>query len=175
MARTSGLIRPSKLRLPERTATATRSCSWIASLIGRGKRARVADAGRAAVADQVEAKLVEVCVEPRVVKVVGDDLRARVPGWPSPRAWSCSPFSTAFLASRPAATITDGFEVLVQLVIAAITTEPCVIGAGVTGIGCDLGLGDADRRTPPFGGEPLDHRQGRGRRLSCWAAPTAAL
>ena len=35
-----------------------------------------------------------------------------------------SPFSTAFLASRPAATITDGFEVLVQLVMAAMTTEP---------------------------------------------------
>src|SRR6266853_6224872 len=34
------------------------------------------------------------------------------------------PFSTAFLASRPAATITEGFEVLVQLVMAAITTEP---------------------------------------------------
>ena len=34
------------------------------------------------------------------------------------------PRSTAFLASRPAATITEGFEVLVQLVIAAMTTEP---------------------------------------------------
>ena len=37
------------------------------------------------------------------------------------------PFSTAFLASSPAATITEGFDVLVQLVIAAITTEPFVI------------------------------------------------
>jgi hypothetical protein len=34
------------------------------------------------------------------------------------------PFSTAFLASRPAAIITDGLEVLVQLVMAAMTTEP---------------------------------------------------
>src|SRR6266568_256180 len=39
------------------------------------------------------------------------------------RVWR--PFSTAFLAANPAATITDGFEVLVQLVIAAITTDPC--------------------------------------------------
>jgi len=38
-----------------------------------------------------------------------------------------SPFSTAFLASRPAASITDGFEVLVQLVMAAMTTEPWVM------------------------------------------------
>jgi hypothetical protein len=35
-----------------------------------------------------------------------------------------SPRSTAFFASRPAPSITDGFEVLVQLVIAAITTWP---------------------------------------------------
>ncbi len=38
-----------------------------------------------------------------------------------------SPRSTAFLASRPAATMTDGFDVLVQLVIAAMTTEPLVM------------------------------------------------
>ena len=35
------------------------------------------------------------------------------------------PRSTAFFASSPAATMTDGFEVFVQLVIAAMTTEPC--------------------------------------------------
>ena len=34
------------------------------------------------------------------------------------------PRSTAFFASRPAPSISDGFEVLVQLVIAAMTTEP---------------------------------------------------
>ena len=38
------------------------------------------------------------------------------------------PRSTAFLASRPAPTITDGLEVLVQLVIAAIATEPVCSG-----------------------------------------------
>src|SRR4051812_36344493 len=37
-----------------------------------------------------------------------------------------SPRSTAFFATRPAATITDGFEVFVQLVIAAMTTHPWV-------------------------------------------------
>ena len=34
------------------------------------------------------------------------------------------PRSTAFFASRPAATITGGFDVFVQVVIAAITTAP---------------------------------------------------
>src|SRR5919201_6161729 len=38
--------------------------------------------------------------------------------------FALSPRSTAFLASRPAASITDGLEVLVQLVMAAITTCP---------------------------------------------------
>ena len=40
------------------------------------------------------------------------------------QGFDVSPRSTAFLASRPAAIITLGFEVLVQLVIAAITTDP---------------------------------------------------
>src|ERR1700742_5096793 len=35
-----------------------------------------------------------------------------------------SPASTAFLASRAAPTMTDGLDVLVQEVMAAITTEP---------------------------------------------------
>ena len=34
------------------------------------------------------------------------------------------PRSTAFLASNPAPTITEGLEVLVQLVMAAMTTDP---------------------------------------------------
>ncbi len=36
----------------------------------------------------------------------------------------CSPASTAFFAKRPAATMTEGFDVFVQLVIAAMTTDP---------------------------------------------------
>src|SRR5205807_5674325 len=45
------------------------------------------------------------------------------------------PSSTAFLASSPAATMTDGFEVLVQLVMAAMTTDPfstCASGLAAT-------------------------------------------
>jgi hypothetical protein len=34
------------------------------------------------------------------------------------------PFSTAFFASNPAPIITEGLEVFVQLVIAAMTTAP---------------------------------------------------
>src|SRR5207253_10664310 len=40
-----------------------------------------------------------------------------------------SPFSTAFFATRPAPIITLGLDVFVQLVMAAMTTEPCSIAA----------------------------------------------
>ena len=42
-----------------------------------GQRAAVADAGRAAVADEVEAELVQVLGQPGPVEVLGHDLRAR--------------------------------------------------------------------------------------------------
>jgi hypothetical protein len=41
------------------------------------------------------------------------------------------PNSQAFLATKAAPSITLGFDVFVQLVIAAITTSPCFIFAGV--------------------------------------------
>ena len=40
------------------------------------------------------------------------------------------PSSHAFFATRPAPSMTLGFEVFVQLVMAAITTLPCLISAG---------------------------------------------
>jgi len=43
---------------------------------------------------------------------------------------TCSPRSQAFFATRPAPSMTLGFDVLVQLVIAAITTLPCLSSAG---------------------------------------------
>ena len=58
-----------------------------------------------------------------------------------------SPCSTALLASSPAPIITEGFEVLVQLVIAAITTRPWSSStsspsSSVTITGLRLALGD---------------------------------
>ena len=49
-----------------------------------------------------------------------------------------SPCSTAFLASRPAASMTDGLLVFVQLVMAAITTAPWPI-VGRDAVVDDLG------------------------------------
>src|SRR5437763_11573295 len=61
-----------------------------------------------------------------------------------------SPASTAFLASSAAPTMTDGLEVLVQDVMAAITTDPwstvtSVPSSRVTGVGvaCSAFCGEA--------------------------------
>ena len=42
----------------------------------RGQRAGIADAGRAAVADEVEAELVEIRLQAGLVQIIGDDARA---------------------------------------------------------------------------------------------------
>ena len=70
-------MRPSKLRLPDSTETTARSASSTACGDLRRERAGVADAGRAAVADEVEAELLQRLGQPGAVEVVGDDLRAR--------------------------------------------------------------------------------------------------
>lgn len=43
---------------------------------------------------------------------------------------TCKPNSQAFLATKPAPSMTLGFEVFVQLVMAAMTTLPCLSSAG---------------------------------------------
>ena len=155
--RTSWLIRPSKLRLPDSTAQTTRSFSFDRLRDLLGQRPGVADAGRAAVADQVEPELVEVLrrgpacsrysvttVEPGASEVFTQGL-------------ALEPRSTAFFANSPAPTITVGLDVLVQLVIAAITTRPwssCVSvpSSSVTVTGSAVAF--------------LDHRAARHARLA---------
>src|SRR2546430_9367714 len=43
----------------------------------------------------------------------------------------CSPFSTAFLARMPAASITEGLLVFVHEVMAAMSTSPCPTSTGI--------------------------------------------
>ena len=118
-------MRPSKLRLPLSTDATTSPRSRISADDLVGQRAAVADAGRAAVADEVEAELVEIrCRAPPRVRysVTTFEPGARLVFTHGLRV---SPRSTAFFASSPAPIITLGFEVFVQLVMAAITTAPC--------------------------------------------------
>ena len=102
-----------------------------------GQRTGVADAGRAAVADEIEAQRVEIALQAGLVEVIGDDAR------PGARelltyAGTCSPRSTAFFASSPAASMTLGLDVLVQLVMAAMTTEPWPICQSPSRVGTEL-------------------------------------
>src|ERR1700730_8684318 len=60
------------------------------------------------------------------------------------------PRSTAFFATRPAATSTDGFDVLVQLVMAAMTTLPSWIVAPLPFILMAAVLGVAPRPSRKF-------------------------
>src|SRR5213592_490423 len=62
--------------------------------------------------------------------------------------WRVSPRSTAFFASSPAPIITLGFDVFVQLVIAAITTEPCSSAVPMDGTSATAAA------APPVAAEP---------------------
>src|SRR6202034_903497 len=119
----SALMRPSKLRLPDSTAAVTRSFLLIASEIGGGsgpelpmqvvqpKPTRLKPSASRSFCRSAFLKYSSTTCEPGASDVFthGFDLR---------------PLATALRASRPAAIITLGFEVLVQDVIAAITTSP---------------------------------------------------
>ena len=89
------------------------------------ERARIADARRAAESDDVEAEPVEERLQAGLREVLAHDTRAGA-SEVFTHGLTLSPCSTAFFASRPAASITAGFDVLVHDVIAAITTSPCV-------------------------------------------------
>ena len=81
----SGLMRPSKLRLPDSTDDDGEIAlvDGVADLGDQGSG--VADAGGAAVADEVEPELVEVRREAGLLEVVGHDLRAGRQGGLDPR------------------------------------------------------------------------------------------
>ena len=70
-------MRPSKLRLPERTAATTSSSASIAAATGSSSGPAVADARRAAVAREREPQLGEGRHEPGPLEVAGDGLGSR--------------------------------------------------------------------------------------------------
>ena len=117
-------MRPSKLRLPLSTADGDEVALGHRLGDRLGQRAAVADAGRAAVADGVESRACRATRSGRPCRGSRSPRASPGPGWSSRTACTVSPFSTAFFASRPAAIITEGLLVFVQLVMAAITTAP---------------------------------------------------
>ena len=89
------------------------------------QRAGVADARRAAVADGVEAELVEVAVETGALVVLASRPSSRARATTSPTASASGRSRSPSSRAGPAPIITDGFDVFVHDVIAVITTEPC--------------------------------------------------
>src|SRR4028118_2078611 len=118
-------MRPSKFRLPERTAATTRSFSSTADEISSARGP--------------ELPMQVVPPYPTTPNPSFSSGSSRPEVWrysvttfePGARlvftcGWTMRPFSTAFLANRPAPIITEGLLVLVQDVIAAMTAEPCL-------------------------------------------------
>src|ERR1019366_6198550 len=125
-------MRPSKLRLPDSTDATTRLCSAIAWVTAAGSgpefpmqvvepyatmwKPSCSSAG----ITPASCRYADTTCEPGANDVFTHGLRER------PRA-------TAFWARRPAAMSSGGFEVFVQLVMAASTTEPfCTLGSAGT-------------------------------------------
>ena len=88
------------------------------------KRAAVADAGGAADSPPGGTSALPAPAPARRLPDNPSPLSIPARGSSSPTASMSSPRSTAFFATSPAAIITLGFDVLVQLVMAAITTLP---------------------------------------------------
>src|SRR4249920_162369 len=116
-------MRPSKLRFPDSTEAATMSCSLIAAEISAGsgpelpiqvvqpKPTRLNPSLSRSFCSPDFARYSATTCEPGASEVLTQGLAVR-------------PFAAAFRARRPAPIITLGFDVLVQDVIAAITTSP---------------------------------------------------
>src|SRR6185312_959228 len=116
-------MRPSKFRLPDSTLATTRSRASMASEIGCGSGPELPMQVVHPYPTVLKPSLSRWGVSPASARY---SVTTFEPGASDVFTHGLleSPLSTAFLASSPAATITDGFEVLVQLVMAAMTTEP---------------------------------------------------
>src|SRR4029079_4051184 len=116
-------MRPSKLRFPDSTAHTVRSRSAIAREIssGSGPELPMQVVQPYPTSENPSCSSGSVSPARSRYSVTTFEPGARLVFTHGRRA---SPASTAFLASRPAPTMTDGLDVLVQLVIAAITTAP---------------------------------------------------
>src|SRR5690242_9437544 len=116
-------MRPSKLRLPDSTAHTVRSRSAIAREIssGSGPELPMQVVQPYPTSENPSRSSGSISPARSRYSVTTFEPGARLV---FTHAGRVSPASTAFLASRPAPSMTEGFDVFVQLVIAAITTAP---------------------------------------------------
>ena len=116
-------MRPSKLRLPLSTAATTRSSFFTAAETASGSGPLLPMQVVQPYPTRLKFSASRYGVSPALSRysVTTFDPGARLV---FTHGFDFRPFSTAFFASKPAAIITEGFDVLVQLVMAAITTAP---------------------------------------------------
>src|SRR5438067_9689716 len=116
-------MRPSKLRFPDRTEQTLRSPSRISSEISSGSGPELPMHVVHPYPTRLNPSSSRYSVRPALSRysVTTFEPGARLV---LTHGWLRRPRSTAFFATSPAASITDGFDVLVQLVIAAMTTRP---------------------------------------------------
>src|SRR5688572_26091660 len=116
-------MRPSKLRLPLSTEQTTRFLSRTTAAISSGRGPLLPMQVVQPYPTRLKPRVFRYGVRPAASRysVTTFDPGARLVFTHGLRR---SPFSTAFFAIRPAPTMTLGFDVLVQLVIAAMTTAP---------------------------------------------------
>src|ERR1700733_7769418 len=119
-------MRPSKLRLPLSTAATTRSSFLTAAETASGNGPLFPIHVVQPYPTRLKCSASRYCVSPALSRysVTTFEPGARLV---LTQGLDLSPFSTAFFARSPAPIITDGFDVLVQLVMAAITTAPLSI------------------------------------------------
>src|SRR5476649_874896 len=130
-------MRPSKFRLPESTETTARSLSVTTREISSGSGPLLPMQVVQPYPTRLKPSLSRYSVSPARSRYWVTTLD---PGASDvlTHGLTFSPFFTALRARSPAPSMTDGFDVLVQLVIAAITTWPwsssvAVPSARVTG------------------------------------------
>ena len=116
--------RASKFRLPESTLRGNQIVLSDDLFDGRIEWTGISDAGRAAVTDEIKAELIQVGLQSGLFQILSHDSRTgcqRVLN----RRTNGQPMLDRLLGQQPGASMTLGFEVLVQEVIAAIKTSPC--------------------------------------------------
>src|ERR1700691_2686412 len=123
LARTSALTRPSKLRLPDNTAAATRSLSLIAFEISGGSGPELPMQVVQPKPTRLKPSLSRSFCKPDLLKYSATTCE---PGASEvfTHGLTVRPRAIALRAKSPAAIMTLGFEVLVQEVIARKTTSP---------------------------------------------------
>src|SRR5688572_25877524 len=116
-------IRPSKLRLPLSTEATTRLRDSTSALTSSGSGPLLPMHVVQPYPTRLKPSRSRYCSRPdfRRYSVTTFDPGARLV---FTHGWRDRPRSTAFLATSPAAIITLGFDVFVQLVMAAMTTDP---------------------------------------------------